>query len=553
MVAAVAATVTGGPDGGGNELDSDPTKAAQIWGGLYGAAATHVGSTEFDFLYHGKVLAFTGTGMGAFDANGMPHSGHITGLSVTDATTGELTTSWQNISLNVTGLLGYIADAHNGDLTAVPTMLSKLFAGNDHFVSTHADPSNDSDTFVGEAGNDIFDLQQSREGTEADGGAGADVFNFGGALKQFDHVDGGDGQDVLNLDGGNTGDHSPYFQPMFLPIGWVPPPVVNPQGLFLNPDSLTNIEKVVMAGGSSYGFALQDANVLAGKTMTFDASALGANDQLYIDAVMVTSGRLDVIGGAGDDIVRFSSGGETFTRGAGNDSVIVGFGLSADDRLDGGTGTDQLILNGDYSGLVLAPTTVVNFETLKLTGQHNYNITTADGTVAAGQTLTVLAGGLPPNKSVTFDGHKETDGSFNITGGAGADHLTGGLNADTINGGGGDDIITGGRGGDTLTGGPGVDTFHFNGPLDSTVAAPDLITDFTHTDRIDLSAIDADTTTGGDQAFHMGATAGHAGDIQFHYDGTNTVVDLYTHHNTVIGAEFLLAGNIALTASDFIL
>ena len=553
---AVGATVTGGPDGGGNNIGNSPEQSAQQFGALYGAPTTHVGSTEFDIVLGEMKLAFTGAGFGSFDANGMPQVGHVTGLTVSDAVTAELGSSWQNISINVPALEGYITGAHNGDLTAVPTMLGKLFGGNDHFISTVGPPDGGGDTFVGQGGNDIFDLQQSRSDTEVSGGGGADVFNFGGAFRQFDKVDGGPGQDVLNLDGGNTGDNSPYFQQMFLPPDWVPPPVVGPpQGLFLNPDSLTNVEKVVMATGSSYGFALQDANVIAGKTMIFDASALGANDQLYLDAVAVTSGRLDVLGGAGNDIVRFSSGGETFTGGAGDDSVVVGFGLSSDDRLDGGTGTDQLVLNGDYSGLVLSPATVVNFETLKLQGQHNYNITTADGTVAAGQTLTVIAGGVPPNRGVTFDGHKETDGSFNITGGAGADHLTGGLNADTINGGSGDDIITGGRGGDTLTGGLGVDTFHFNGPVDSTVAAPDLITDFTHTDRIDLSAIDADTTTGGDQAFHMGATAGHAGDIQFHYDAghNQTVVDLYTHHNTVIGAEFLLTGNIALTASDFIL
>lgn len=267
---AVGATVTGGPDGGGNNIGNSPEQSAQQFGALYGAPTTHVGSTEFDIVLGEMKLAFTGAGFGSFDANGMPQVGHVTGLTVSDAVTAELGSSWQNISINVPALEGYITGAHNGDLTAVPTMLGKLFGGNDHFIST------------------------------------------------------------------------------------VGPP-------------------------------------------------------------------------------------------------------------DGG--------------------------------------------------------------------------------------------GDTFNGGSGDDVITGGRGGDTLTGGPGVDTFHFNGPVDSTVAAPDLITDFTHTDRIDLSAIDADTTTGGDQAFHMGATAGHAGDIQFHYDAghNQTVVDLYTHHNTVIGAEFLLTGNIALTASDFIL
>src|SRR6201999_810745 len=77
----------------------------------------------------------------------------------------------------------------------------------------------------------------------------------------------------------------------------------------------------------------------------------------------------------------------------------------------------------------------------------------------------------------------------------------------------GDDDIVGGAGTDPVTGGAGSDSFHFEALSDSTMAAPDLIADFGSGDRIYLSVIDADSVTGGDQAFHLGVTGGRTGDI----------------------------------------
>ncbi len=84
---------------------------------------------------------------------------------------------------------------------------------------------------------------------------------------------------------------------------------------------------------------------------------------------------------------------------------------------------------------------------------------------------------------------------------------------------------------------------------DSNVGAPDLITDWLAGDHIGLSAIDADTKTNKDQAFHFGATAGHAGDIVVTYDAAHnrTVVDLDVDKDAKADAEIWLSGNHALS------
>lgn len=91
-----------------------------------------------------------------------------------------------------------------------------------------------------------------------------------------------------------------------------------------------------------------------------------------------------------------------------------------------------------------------------------------------------------------------------------------------MDGGGAGDSLTGGEGADLLTGGDGDDYFRYLSSLDSTQLGYDTIRDFTSLDgegsddQIDLSEIDADTTTAGDQAFtfnHTGAAVGTPGDL----------------------------------------
>jgi Ca2+-binding RTX toxin-like protein len=106
----------------------------------------------------------------------------------------------------------------------------------------------------------------------------------------------------------------------------------------------------------------------------------------------------------------------------------------------------------------------------------------------------------------------------NIIGSNGANVLEGLGGADSLTGLDGDDILDGGAGQDFLTGGAGSDVFRFAAASGSAPGSPDRITDFVSgTDEIELSAIDADTTTAGDQAFTFvgsGAFTGTAGQLR---------------------------------------
>lgn len=138
-------------------------------------------------------------------------------------------------------------------------------------------------------------------------------------------------------------------------------------------------------------------------------------------------------GGSGPDMFDLSQGGnDIVSGGAGDDGFWFGAAFTADDRVDGGSGdNDQIGLLGDYGGanaLMLAPGTITGVEVIALLGGvgARYDITTVDANVAAGGLLTIYGTNLAAGNDLTFDGSAETDGSFRVYGGAGADILTGG-------------------------------------------------------------------------------------------------------------------------------
>lgn len=146
-------------------------------------------------------------------------------------------------------------------------------------------------------------------------------------------------------------------------------------------------------------------------------------------------------------------------------------------------------------------------------------------------------------------------GNDTLSGQQGNDRLEGGAGNDVLSGGVGNDILVGGAGADRMSGGTGADTFVFN-----TVAEPstDLVSDFSRTqkDRIQLSAIDADTTAAGNQAFQWigkAAFSGDAGELRYVTSGGKTVVYGDDDGNRVADFHIDLTGNLTLAAGDFIL
>jgi Ca2+-binding RTX toxin-like protein len=135
--------------------------------------------------------------------------------------------------------------------------------------------------------------------------------------------------------------------------------------------------------------------------------------------------------------------------------------------------------------------------------------------------------------------------------------LTGSSSGNVLIGLDGNDVLYGGNGGDTLIGGSGADRFVFTVLANSSPAIPDTIVDFTHgVDLIDLSAIDANTSAGGDQAFAFAGqnanAVAHA--IIWYETGGNTVVQVDVNGNTIADLAIILAGiDHNLSSTDFIL
>jgi serralysin len=103
--------------------------------------------------------------------------------------------------------------------------------------------------------------------------------------------------------------------------------------------------------------------------------------------------------------------------------------------------------------------------------------------------------------------------------------LEGGLGDDTLRGGGGNDILIGGDGSDMLIGGGGNDVFMYQAASESRLFSADFIFEYgPFYDRVNLSAIDANTALAGDQAFAWsGALTGQAGQIVIYYDAGRQV------------------------------
>lgn len=140
----------------------------------------------------------------------------------------------------------------------------------------------------------------------------------------------------------------------------------------------------------------------------------------------------------------------------------------------------------------------------------------------------------------------------------GEDTVYGMAGNDRIYGGSGNDRINGGQGADKLWGGSGVDTFAYMGTSESTVLAKgrDTIYDFTPGDRVDLSAMDANTKITGDQAFAFIATkafSGKGGELRYEKRASDTYI--YTDTNGDRKADFAvhLDHAVILKSDDFIL
>ncbi|MES2944574.1 MAG: M10 family metallopeptidase C-terminal domain-containing protein [Pseudomonadota bacterium] len=139
-----------------------------------------------------------------------------------------------------------------------------------------------------------------------------------------------------------------------------------------------------------------------------------------------------------------------------------------------------------------------------------------------------------------------------LSGEGGKDSLNGSGGNDTLDGGKGDDYLKGGTGRDMLTGGMGADSFDFNAlaEMGLTPSTWDSILDFNGVegDRVDLSTLDADSTSAGQQGFSFIGGSSFSAAGQLRYDTSTGMI--YGNVDADTDAEFAieLVGSPMLTA-----
>ncbi len=203
-----------------------------------------------------------------------------------------------------------------------------------------------------------------------------------------------------------------------------------------------------------------------------------------------------------------------------------------------------------------------NMNPLQGTGKHGDVI--ASITNEDGQTIAIFSGfGTGGSGHDFLYGVNSDDvllgasGDDFIYGSAGNDTLWGGSGGDSLSGGAGNDVLYGGTGKDKLLGGIGADVFAYRDTNESSAMLADVIGDFTpRIDKIDLSAIDAKTSTSGNQAFLPGGftSAVKANSVTWYEDNGNTIIQIDNTGNTVADIQLVLTGTgLGLTTADFIL
>jgi hypothetical protein len=119
-----------------------------------------------------------------------------------------------------------------------------------------------------------------------------------------------------------------------------------------------------------------------------------------------------------------------------------------------------------------------------------------------------------------------------------------------------DDVITGNNALNILTGGGGSDLFRFLSVAQSPTSAVDVITDFGVSDRLDFSAIDANSGTSTNDAFLFlgtGGFTGHAGEIRYDHVGNDVIVYADVNGDGIPDLQVHLQNLAAISNSNFIL
>jgi Ca2+-binding RTX toxin-like protein len=216
------------------------------------------------------------------------------------------------------------------------------------------------------------------------------------------------------------------------------------------------------------------------------------------DIVFAGAGDDQVFGGEGADIVYGDAGADRLFGEGGNDLLTGGAG---DDTVFGGGGDDMMVAEiGDGNDVYFGDDSDGG------SGKDTLDVSAATAAV------TVNLGTGPLDKGSVSSSQTGNDTLWGV---------------ENVNTGSGNDTITASNAVNVMNGGTGNDTFKFQSV---TAADGDTILFFEPGDRLDLSGIDANTGTAGDQAFALvtGAQFTAAGQLAVSHetraDGDYTIV-----------------------------
>lgn len=359
-----------------------------------------------------------------------------------------------------------------------------------------------ADTITGSTSDDTIDGLDGDDILE--GGDGNDIIYGGETDEGDDTLRGGDGNDTLY--GGSGNDHLDGGAGADTMYG----------GLFGDTYVVDNVfdSVVELSGGGT-------DTVLAGVSY-----ALASNvERLTLTGTAISgagNGLANILTGNASDNVLFGDNGNDTLNGMGGNDTLYGGSDSGKDVLDGGAGDDIM-----YGGL--------NDDTYVIDSTNDAAVEyAAEGTdtIRALIDWTLSSTGNIENLVLFGSGNLDAtgnSGSNQLFGYTDDNVLSGGGNTDSLWGGAGNDTLVGGTGDDHLRGEAGYDTFSFlNESINVTVETDRIYDlDMGNGDRIDVSAIDADSGTAGDQAFvFVSAFTGVAGQIQTTYaPGTQPYTD----------------------------
>jgi Ca2+-binding RTX toxin-like protein len=426
------------------------------------------------------------------------------------------------------------------------------------------------DTIRGLAGDDVLEGGDGND--RLFGGLGNDWLSGGSG---HDTLSGGEGDDILI--GGAGFDRATFGIPPGSQVGVVVSLLLQdqPQSTGHGTVTLSGIEGLIGSTADDLLIGDDADNFLVGGGGSDDLVGNGGDDLLA-----------PVFSGSGDELVTMAGGTGVDTvsflffspQGTDDTSVIVSLedqgliqtngGLqtvfSSIENLSGTIGGDDTLV-GDSGKNILAGDAGSD----RLVGGPGDDLLLGDGAIDAATTrLPALFSFQPGPIQIFLSGRSS---SFDDPSLPSRDELYGGSGGDTL---------IGGEGADLLSGGLGRDRFVFLSLDDSRPDAADLIIDFSgrgagsrsniqsdewwapeevsdrrHSpDIIDLSAIDADILTPGDQAFRLRDTlTGRPGEASVIWDSNRGITELHLDVDGDAAADMVIAfaGQLLFVPGDF--